>query len=45
VLIGSIEAIANALEASRERYGFSYWVVVDDTMEAFGPVVSRLSGS
>jgi probable F420-dependent oxidoreductase len=45
VLIGSIEAIANALEASRERYGFSYWVVFDDTMEAFGPVVSRLSGS
>jgi hypothetical protein len=45
VLIGSIEAIANALESSRERYGFSYWVVLEDTMEAFAPVVSRLSGS
>jgi alkanesulfonate monooxygenase SsuD/methylene tetrahydromethanopterin reductase-like flavin-dependent oxidoreductase (luciferase family) len=45
VLIGSIDAIAEAIEATRERHGFSYWVVLEDAMEAFAPVVSRLFGS
>jgi probable F420-dependent oxidoreductase len=45
VLIGSTDAIAEAIAAKRERHGFSYWVVLEDAMETFAPVVSRLSGS
>lgn len=45
VLIGSLDAIVEALEEKRERHGFSYWVILDDSMEAFAPIVSRLFGS
>jgi probable F420-dependent oxidoreductase len=45
VLIGSTAAIAEAIAARRERHGFSYWVVVEEAMETFAPMVSRLSGS
>jgi hypothetical protein len=34
-----------AIEAKRERHGFSYWAISEDAMEAFAPVVSRLIGS
>jgi probable F420-dependent oxidoreductase len=44
VLIGSVDAIADAIHEKRERHGFSYWVVPEHSMEAFAPVVSRLSG-
>ena len=45
VLIGSADAIAEALEEKRERHGFSYWVILEDSMDAFAPVVSQLAGS
>ena len=45
VLIGSLDAIAEAVLEKRERHGFSYWVVFEDSMDAFAPVVSRLAGS
>jgi probable F420-dependent oxidoreductase len=45
VLIGSLEAIAEALEEKRERHGFSYWVIRDDSMDGFAPLVSRLFGA
>jgi len=45
VLIGSLDAIAEALLAKRDRHGFSYWVVFEDSMDAFAPVVARLLGS
>jgi probable F420-dependent oxidoreductase len=45
ILIGSRDAIAVAIEAKRERHGFSYWAISEDAMEAFAPVVSRLIGS
>jgi probable F420-dependent oxidoreductase len=45
VLIGSVDAIADELREKRERHGFSYWAVLERSMEAFAPVVSRLSGS
>jgi len=45
VLMGPVERIADELEARRERFGFSYYVVSDLDMEAFSPVVERLSGS
>lgn len=42
VLIGSTAQIAADLRTRRERYGFSYYVVADDTMESFAPVVAQL---
>ena len=44
VLIGSIDQIVEDLSARRTQYGFSYYVIADDTMEAFAPVVAKLTG-
>ncbi|MGH9065383.1 MAG: TIGR03621 family F420-dependent LLM class oxidoreductase [Acidimicrobiales bacterium] len=44
VLVGTVDEVCEAIEARREEYGFSYWVVHDDAAEAFAPVVSRLAG-
>jgi probable F420-dependent oxidoreductase len=44
VLIGSVDAIADKLREKRERHGFSYWVVQEHSLDAFAPLVSRLSG-
>ena len=43
MLIGSIEEMVRDLKPRRETYGFSYYVVADDQMEAFAPVVAHLS--
>jgi len=43
-LIGSVDSIAEMLEARRERYGISYVTVPDAAMHAFAPVVARLAG-
>lgn len=45
VFIGSVDQIAEELRLRRERYGFSYLVVSDASMEAFRPVVARLAGN
>lgn len=44
VLFGDADEVADTLVERRERYGFSYWVVHQDEMDAFAPVVDRLSG-
>lgn len=44
ILIGSVEQIVGDLLARREQYGFSYYVVSDEQMEAFAPVVAKLAG-
>lgn len=43
-LIGDVDAICDELERRREAYGISYVTVGDNVLEAFAPVVSRLSG-
>jgi probable F420-dependent oxidoreductase len=43
-LIGSVDAIGDTLVERRERYGLSYVTVPDSALEAFAPVVARLSG-
>jgi probable F420-dependent oxidoreductase len=43
-LIGTVEQIAEDLQARRERYGISYVGVPGDCVEAFAPVVTRLAG-
>jgi probable F420-dependent oxidoreductase len=43
-LFGTIDELCAMVEGRRERYGFTYWIVPDDAMEAFAPVVARLAG-
>lgn len=43
-LIGTVDQIAETLQARRERYGFSY-ITIFPPMEPFAPVVQRLAGS
>jgi probable F420-dependent oxidoreductase len=42
-LVGSVDAIVELLLARREQYGISYYVVQGRAMEAFAPVITRLS--
>jgi len=44
-LVGSVDAIAELLHARREQYGISYYVVHARFMDAFAPVLARISGS
>ncbi|HMK63058.1 MAG TPA: TIGR03621 family F420-dependent LLM class oxidoreductase [Acidimicrobiales bacterium] len=44
-LIGSVDQIAESLEARRLRWGMSYWVVHENDVDHFAPVVARLSGA
>lgn len=44
VLIGTIDQIIEDLQRRRERFGISYFVVVEGNMEKLAPVVARLSG-
>jgi probable F420-dependent oxidoreductase len=44
-LIGTVDEIVDTIQARRDRWGFSYWVVQGDAMEAFAPVVARLTGT
>jgi probable F420-dependent oxidoreductase len=44
VLAGPVDAIVDALEARRARYGVSYITVFEQYLDAFAPVVRRLSG-
>lgn len=43
-LFGSVDAICDELERRRELHGISYVTVGRDNMEAFAPVVARLTG-
>jgi probable F420-dependent oxidoreductase len=43
VLVGSVDACVERLEANRERFGLSYWNLGGD-VEAVAPIVARLSG-
>ncbi len=45
VLIGSVEQIADELVERRDRFGISYVVVQADALDAFAPVVARLTGT
>ncbi|HEV8192550.1 MAG TPA: TIGR03621 family F420-dependent LLM class oxidoreductase, partial [Ktedonobacterales bacterium] len=44
IFIGSTEQIIEQMEARRERYGLSYYIVSDAIMEEFAPLVARLAG-
>jgi probable F420-dependent oxidoreductase len=44
-LVGSVEAIADKLQANRERFDLSYAVVPGAALNALAPVVARLAGT
>jgi probable F420-dependent oxidoreductase len=44
VFVGGVDRIVELMQARRDRYGFSYYVVSDEDMETLGPVVDRLAG-
>jgi hypothetical protein len=44
VLLGTVHEIVDTLQERRERFGFSYIVVLEPVVEAFAPVVERLRG-
>ena len=44
VFIGSREQIIEDMEARRARFGFSYLIVSDRSLDVMAPVVARLTG-
>jgi hypothetical protein len=44
VLVGTVDEIIDQIQAYRSRYGISYFLVFDQYMEQFAPVVSALTG-
>ncbi|MGH8822938.1 MAG: TIGR03621 family F420-dependent LLM class oxidoreductase [Jiangellaceae bacterium] len=44
VFVGAVDRIVDEMQARREQYGFSYYVISDRVMDAFAPVVERLTG-
>jgi probable F420-dependent oxidoreductase len=45
VFIGSTDRIVDEMRARRDRYGISYYVVLDHAMEEAGLIVARLAGT
>src|SRR5262249_47655664 len=44
VLLGSVDQMVEQLQAQRERWGISYYVVQEPWAAALAPVVARLTG-
>ncbi len=44
IFIGSVDQIVDQMQVRRERYGISYYVVSDRSMEMVAPIVARLAG-
>jgi probable F420-dependent oxidoreductase len=44
-LIGTVDEMCEDLESRRERWGFSYFVVQADAIDALAPVIARLAGT
>jgi probable F420-dependent oxidoreductase len=44
VLVGTIDQIVEDLQARRERWGISYYVIFEPYLDVFAPVVARLAG-
>ena len=43
IFVGSVDQIVDQVGARRERYGVSYYVVLDTAMEKVTPIVARLA--
>lgn len=45
VVMGTVEEVCDDLVRRREEYGFSYWTIQGEAVDAFAPVVARLAGA
>jgi len=45
VFIGAVDEICEQMQARRERFGLSYYIVPDRFRDTLAPVVARLSGT
>ena len=45
LLLGSVDEIVAQLVERRARWGVSYYVVFESALDAFAPVVARLTGT
>jgi probable F420-dependent oxidoreductase len=43
-LVGTVAEICESLLSRREEYGFSYWVVHEENIEDFAPIVAAMAG-
>jgi probable F420-dependent oxidoreductase len=44
VLIGTVDQMVEDIQARRERWGISYYVIFEPYLDAFAPIVARLAG-
>jgi hypothetical protein len=44
VLIGTVDQLVEDLQARRERWGISSYIIFEPDIDAFAPVVARLAG-
>jgi alkanesulfonate monooxygenase SsuD/methylene tetrahydromethanopterin reductase-like flavin-dependent oxidoreductase (luciferase family) len=44
VLVGTVDQIVEDLQARRERWGISYYVIFEPYLDVFAPIVARLAG-
>lgn len=44
IFIGSVDQIVEEMQGRRERYGISYYVVRDSSLEMVAPIVARVAG-
>ena len=44
VFIGPVDRIVESMQERRERYGFSYYVLLDHAIDKVAPIVARLAG-
>lgn len=42
---GTVESICEQVHAARERWGFSYFSVFNDSLDAIAPIIARLAGT
>jgi hypothetical protein len=42
ILVGTVDEIIGQIQTHRSRYGISYFLVFDQYMEQFAPIVSTL---
>lgn len=44
LLLGTVDQLVDDLQARRERWGISYYVIFEPSVDAFAPIVARLAG-
>jgi hypothetical protein len=44
IFIEPVDRVVEEMQARRERYGFSYYVLLDHVLEKAAPIVARLAG-